>query len=262
MTGLADALTIEGEGALVMGHVHEGWDVFGIPHGGYLAALAGAAVLHGTDTPDLFSITVHYLRKAAVGPMRFDRTVVGGSRRFTTTQVTASQDGRPVLAIMASTGDRADLQGPRWGSLSDWDPAGSRLSPPAGAPEATFPSPAVAERLGLRMDLATVGFVTGDTSADASLRGVTADGPADQLTALLACDLTPPAVWNGMGREGWVPTVELTAHVRARPADGPLRIEASTRAVTDGFLEEDAVVHDATGQLVVQSRQLARWTAV
>lgn len=76
----------------------------------------------------------------------------------------------------------------------------------------------------------------------------------------MACDITPPAVWNVLGRKGWVPTVELTAHVRARPASGPLSIEVGTHHVQDGFLEEDALVRDARGRLVVQSRQLARWT--
>jgi hypothetical protein len=43
-------------------------------------------------------------------------------------------------------------------------------------------------------------------------------------------------------------------------APGPLTVEVVTHHVADGFLEEDALVRDATGHLVVQSRQLARWT--
>ena len=38
----------------------------------------------------------------------------------------------------------------------------------------------------------------------------------------------------------------------------PCTVEASTHHVGGGFLEEDALVHDAAGRLVVQSRQLAR----
>jgi hypothetical protein len=49
--------------------------------------------------------------------------------------------------------------------------------------------------------------------------------------------------------------------VRARTGVGPLSVRATSRHVTDGFLEEDALVHDAEGRLMVQSRQLARWTA-
>jgi len=39
-----------------------------------------------------------------------------------------------------------------------------------------------------------------------------------------------------------------------------MTVEVDTHHVQDGFLEEDALVRDATGRLVVQSRQLARWT--
>jgi Acyl-CoA thioesterase C-terminal domain len=55
----------------------------------------------------------------------------------------------------------------------------------------------------------------------------------------------------------WTPTVELTAHVRARPAAGWLRCVFTTRFVTGGFLEEDGEVWDETSTLVAQSRQLA-----
>ena len=95
----------------------------------------------------------------------------------------------------------------------------------------------------------------------ADVRAVAESVPADQLGALLACDITPPAAWNALGARGWVPTVELTAHVRARQGVGPLSVRAWTHHVQDGFLEEDALVHDADGRLIVQSRQLARWTA-
>lgn len=61
-----------------------------------------------------------------------------------------------------------------------------------------------------------------------------------------------------MGLSGWVPTVELTAHIRRRPAPGPLRVAITTRNLAGGFLEEDAEVWDFEDRLVAQSRQLAR----
>ena len=64
--------------------------------------------------------------------------------------------------------------------------------------------------------------------------------------------------WRQMGLTGWVPTVELTVHVRCRPAPGPLRVSITTRNLAGGFLEEDAEVWDSAGRLVAQSRQLAR----
>ena len=66
-----------------------------------------------------------------------------------------------------------------------------------------------------------------------------------------------PAVFNSGLPMGWVPTVELTVHVRARPAPGPLRCRFTTRFVTGGALEEDGEVWDSADVLVAQSRQLA-----
>ena len=74
---------------------------------------------------------------------------------------------------------------------------------------------------------------------------------------LVAVDAFPPTIFNTDFPVAWAPTVELTAHVRARPAAGWLRCAFSTRFVTGGFIEEDGEVWDTTGTLVAQSRQLA-----
>jgi hypothetical protein len=74
---------------------------------------------------------------------------------------------------------------------------------------------------------------------------------------LLAVDTLPPVTFD-LGMSGWAPTLELTAHVRARPAPGWLRIRVSTRNFAGGLLEEDAEVWDSRDRLVAQSRQLAR----
>lgn len=261
---LADALAVdvhrEHARLVVEATVHPGYDVFTIPHGGYLAALAGSAVLAATEQPDLFTITVHYLRKAVEGPLRFEVDLVGGSRRFTTVHARATQGGDPVLAVLASVGDRTGMEGPTWRRAAPWQPDDDQLAPPAGTPGLPFQPPNVAERFALRPDLPSFAFATGEVTGDPTLRAVMEVDRPDQLAALVACDVTPPAVWNALGAQGWVPTIELTAHVRNRPSPGPLTVVATTDHVTDGFLEEDALVHDANGQLVVQSRQLARWT--
>ncbi len=257
---LAEALTLRPrpeEPGTFLGAVAPGYDVFGVPHGGYVAALAAEALLQASGAPDLFTITTHYLRKSKVGPMHFAVRKIGGSRRFTTLLVEARQEDTVVFTALGSVGDRSGIEGPSWSQEPLPVIEASALSPMAG-PNAPLPAPRIAERAGLQLDTGTLRFGTGSA---AELRARATMDVVDQRTAILAADVTPPAVWNALGAKGWVPTVELTCHVRARPAPGPLDVHVTTRHVAGGFLEEDALVVDSQGTLVVQSRQLARWTA-
>jgi hypothetical protein len=176
------------------------------------------------------------------------------------------QDGQVVLAVMAIVGDRTGIEGPAWTDSPAPALDEATLTPPAGDPAMGFPTPAVAHRMRMRLDSPSTRFATGEPGAtpgaEGRMRATCEADPTDQLAAIVACDLTPPAIWNALGLTGWVPTVELTAHVRARPVAGPLTIDAITHHVADGFLEEDALVFDAAGRLVVQSRQLARSSAM
>jgi acyl-CoA thioesterase len=63
-------------------------------------------------------------------------------------------------------------------------------------------------------------------------------------------------VFNLIEVPGWVPTVELTVHLRARPAPGSLSCSFEARAVQGGMFEEDGVIFDENGVLVAQSRQI------
>ena len=259
---LAEALRLEGGGPHWHGEVHDGWDIYGTPHGGYLTALAANAALHASGAADVLTITTHFLHKATLGPIAFTVRDLGGGRRLSSHLVEATQDGEATMVSLVSVGDRDQLSGPMWQQRTA--PDLGELSARAGSPEDAFLTPALAHRLGMRLATDGLAFAEGRRSDDAVLRALidpVDSTPTDQLLALVACDATPPAVWNVLGVSGWVPTVELTAQVRCRPAPGPLRVVATTRSVGDGLLEEDAEVFDERGQLVLLSRQLARLSA-
>ncbi|MBW0013362.1 thioesterase family protein [Mycobacterium sp.] len=78
----------------------------------------------------------------------------------------------------------------------------------------------------------------------------------DALFALMCGDLSPP-VTLAVGRTGWAPTIQLTTFLRALPVDGWLRIVATCTEIGHDWFDEDHIVVDSLGRLVVQARQLA-----
>jgi hypothetical protein len=78
----------------------------------------------------------------------------------------------------------------------------------------------------------------------------------DVLFALLCGDVSAPVTF-GVNRLGWAPTVQLTAYLRALPADGWLRVLCTTVQIGQDWFDEDHIVVDCEGHIVVQSRQLA-----
>jgi hypothetical protein len=119
--------------------------------------------------------------------------------------------------------------------------------------------PPLMRRFGTRLDPAYTGWALGRPSGEGVIQGwfrLADDRPLDPIALLLVVDALPPATFD-LGRMGWAPTVELTAHVRASPAQGWAVVRHATRNVSGGYFEEDCDVWDSTGRLVAQSRQLA-----
>jgi acyl-coenzyme A thioesterase PaaI-like protein len=82
------------------------------------------------------------------------------------------------------------------------------------------------------------------------------EGSPDVLFALLCGDVSAPVTW-GVNRFGWAPTVQLTAYLRGMPADGWLRVMCTTMQIGQDWFDEDHLVVDCEGRIIVQSRQLA-----
>jgi hypothetical protein len=82
------------------------------------------------------------------------------------------------------------------------------------------------------------------------------DVAPDALFALMCGDLSAPVTF-AVDRTGWAPTIQLTAFLRGLPADGWLRIIATCTEIGHDWFDEDHIVVDSLGRLVVQARQLA-----
>jgi hypothetical protein len=162
-----------------------------------------------------------------------------------------------VVAGLAGTGDRLAWTGARpklppieeCVSLGPW--------PGAVGPDGTA---GYAAQVDLRLDPATTGWRHGVPGGVPEMRGyfrLREDRDPDAYLLALAVDGLPPVVF-GLGATGWAPTVELTWYMRAVPVPGALQVAARCRHVSGGWFDEEAEVWDAAGQLVAQSRQIAR----
>ncbi|MFI8103668.1 thioesterase family protein [Streptomyces sp. NPDC086023] len=243
-----------------------GWTIISAVNGGYLLALVGRALSEALPHRDPVTVSAHYLTSSVPGPAVIRTQQVRTGNTLSTGQASLFQydeSGAEVerIRVLASYGDLGALT----------DDVRTSAKPPAMPPyehclgpemgPAPIPgSSAIVDRLALRLDPATAGWALGAPSGKGEMRawfGLADGRDADPLSLLLAVDALPPTAFD-LGLIGWAPTVELTTHIRCRPAPGPLRVSITTRNMAGGFLEEDAEVWDSTDRLVAQSRQLAR----
>ena len=120
--------------------------------------------------------------------------------------------------------------------------------------------PPLQERFTMLFDPATSGWALGRPGGRPLMQAwfrLNDDREPDALALLLAVDVLPPVTF-ALGRMGWAPPLALTAHIRARPAPGWLRIRHEAHNLAGGMFEEDCEVWDSAGRLVAQGRQLAR----
>jgi len=239
--------------------ISAGWSIGAAPNGGYLATIAVRAMGIALGMPDPFSTTIHFLRVAVPGPARIEVEVVRRGRSHGTAVARLIQERGEVLRAISTFGDLSTLEGPNDVRI---------VAPVIPDPEACESGRAgptsdlsIADRVDMRM---APGVVTwhGEKSDRAELHGWARfrDGrPTDALSLLFFADAFPPPVLNlEAASASWVPTLELTVHVRARPAPGWVLGSFRTRALAGGYLEEDGEIFDETGRLVAMSRQLAR----
>jgi len=243
-----------------------GWTIINAVNGGYLLAVLGRALADALPHADPFTISAHYLTASQPGPAVVRTETVRTGRTLSTGQASLFQydeQGREVerIRVLASYGDLDSLPDDvRTTARPPAFPPLDQCFGPSDSPAPVPGSSAITDRLMIKIDPATLGWAVGAPSGKGEMRawfGLADGRDADPLSLLLAVDALPPTAFE-LGISGWVPTVELTVHVRSRPAPGPLRVSITTRNLAGGFLEEDAEVWDTENRLVAQSRQLAR----
>jgi len=231
------------------------WDIGTVPNGGYVMAVVLSAADKTLPGRVPLSATMHFLRPAPHGQAAISVDVAKKGRTVSTLTARLESGGKECARLIATYGDLDTLSGPNHVEASPPDLAGlTARSRPAGVDA----MPAIAARFDTEYVESTIPWLRGERGRAELLGRVRfADGcPLSVPSLTLFSDAMPPPAFNAIA-PGWVPTLELTVHVRARPAPGWLHFRFATRFIQGGLLEEDGELWDEQGTLVALSRQLA-----
>ncbi len=233
------------------------WTPNGAAHGGVLFALAVHGMQQVAPHPHLLSATAHFLRPTAAGPVTVAADIVRSGRAHASVEATLSQRDRPCVRVLAVFGTlpggpaRTELAAPPLPAPDSCTPLSFREQ--AGFLPADYPGD-----LDIRLD-PQVGWLRGERTGRAEVAGWgrLADGrPQDLVSLALMADAFPPPIFDVMATT-YVPTLELTLHVRGLPSGQWVRGRFETRAFNRPYVEEDGLLFDERGDLVAMSRQLA-----
>jgi hypothetical protein len=249
-----------GEGGVYLADIDPLWTIGGRPNGGYLMAIMARAALAADDEgeiahPHPLSASALFVSSPEVGPARVTVEPLRRGRSASQARVRLSQDGQVRVEGLFTLG-LLNGASPSFNTTPAVD-----VSPP----EECRLGLAEAGRSGLRVEILTQveqrldRRSLHDPAFAGDLRGwlnFPDDTPFDPVSLLYAVDAFPPSTLQ-MAGPGWVPTLELTAYIRAIPAPGRLRIQQRAGVLAGGLVDQVCHVWDSRDRLVAQATQLA-----
>lgn len=236
------------------------WTIGGKPNGGYLLAMLGSAATTIGPHPHVIAASAHYLAPPDHGAVTIEATTLRAGRSASQFRTRMIQDDRLCVEALVTTSTLTANSSPYWDAGVPEVEVASReqcVRIPGTTPMGV--RVAIMDVVDLRVDVRDLGFATGSPSGRGVLRGWLAlpdDEPFTTSSLLYAVDAFPPATFE-IAPTGWVPTLELTAYVRALPAPGPVRVLQKAQLIESERVDEACFVWDSRGRLVAQATQLA-----
>lgn len=232
------------------------WDIGDNANGGYATIPVLRALREESGHHDPLSITTHFLRPIqGGGDGQIDTSLVRRGRSVGVAEGSLSVGGTRRLTVSAV-----------FGTIRD-DESGEGIDVPA--PDIPSPDDCIGRTellQGVALPIASrvdVRVPAESAVAGQSRRAITegwvrlADGaPPSVLSLPLFADAFPPSLYAKFGSVGWVPTIELTVHVRRQPTDGWIQARFECDDLVDGRMIESGTLWDRTGRVVARSRQL------
>jgi acyl-CoA thioesterase len=236
--------------------ISDRWNVnSGDPNGGYLMALCARALGELVPKPDALVLAGHFLRPGAPGDAVISTELVRAGRRLATGEARLVQGEKEVLRVIGTFGTLDEAAGPT--TLFDRPPSLPDPQDCVDPVEDPIPLVTISEHVDYRyaeMPGWRVGRPSGCPEAAFWMRFRDAR-EVDRIGVACLVDAGASAVMD-LGAGGST-TVEITVHLRGKPATRWIACRAVTRYITGGFHEEDVELWDEDGNLVAQARQLA-----
>jgi hypothetical protein len=240
--------------------IHPNWSVGGKPHGGYLLAMLARAAVDTSHHPHVLAASANYVRSPQPGPAIIRTELLRNGRSAGQVRAWLEQDGEMRVMALITTGELEPGDEPFWSAPDRMRPESSfdaSVRVPAQTPVGM--EVLVMGEVDLRLDPSVLNFAVGKPSGSGLLHGWLSleDGENfDPFSLLFAVDSLPPATFE-VALTGWVPTIELTAYIRALPAPGPLQVLQRAQLIEGQKVDETCLVWDCRGRLVAQATQLA-----
>ncbi len=255
----SSAITDKGNGVFAA-EIDGAWTILGKPNGGYLLAIM-AKCAQGISTHEhVIAASSHYLRPPSSGEVTVLTEVLRAGRSASQVRASMIQEGKNCVEALFTVSDLSESAKPFWES----DSAVPVVAPfedciPLKIGKNANPGVSLLHQIDIRIDPSTAGFTRGESSGVGELKGwlqLPKDKAFNPASLLFAVDAFPPATFD-IQPTGWVPTLELTAYVRALPEPGPVRILQRANVIDAGRVDEACFVWDSTGRVVAQGTQLA-----
>ena len=250
-------------GALFAAEVSGDWRAGRGPHGGYLAAMLLRAltetVADSARAPR--SLTIHYPRAPAPGPVSIATVLERAGRSLSTLSARMEQGGTLIALVLAAFS--VPWRAPEIIALEMPDVAPPQAGREAGSLRAAG-APPFTKHLVFQPRIGGLPFSCSDEPMEiGGWLGLEAPRPIDALSLAFFSDALFPPPFLRLSERAVSPTIDLTIHFR--DAGGPPRVDPDelcfarfrSGLVHEGFFEEDGVIWGADGAVLAQSRQLA-----
>ena len=237
----------------------DSWNIGGVANGGYSMAIAARALSEALEHKDPLSITGHYLSRVEPGKAELEIEKLNIGRSVSTALLKFIQGGEERIRFTScftdfskSKGDTLrEVEAPNFPPIEDC----------IHMPYIKGFTPVLEKQIDRKFAPYSNWWDEERPRDRASLDAYYAwpGGEAiDLFSVIFFLDTMSPPIFNRLGSRGWVPSLELTMHLKQAPSPGPLKMRGKTDFVTSGFLEEDDEIWDLEGNLIGQARQMAK----